>query len=177
MTKYIVKFQNWDDPMVIKTISEHKTYNTARKSLNKELKDNNYILTDDKWSDKYIRAGYIPGVLIYIYWIEDDKGNKLPLNYKEDDKAFNQGNNDDLMHITVHIGKFTLFRRMSCEALHKYVHSIVAKGYKLYRRLDVNGIGRIDESQICEAFFANGIALRKEDKMIVLEQTPKSKWK
>lgn len=87
MTKYIVKFQNWDDPMVIKTISEHKTYNAARKSLNKELKDNNYILTDDKWSDKYIRAGYIPGVLVYIYWVEDDKGNKLPLNYKEKDKV------------------------------------------------------------------------------------------
>lgn len=87
MTKYIVKFQNWDDPMVIKTISEHKTYNAARKSLNKELKDNNYILTDDKWSDKYIRAGYIPGILVYIYWIEDDKGNKLPLNYKEEDKV------------------------------------------------------------------------------------------
>ncbi len=97
--------------------------------------------------------------------------------YVEDDKVFNQGNNDDLLHITVHIGKFTLYRRMSCEALHKYVHSIIAKGYKLYRRLDGNGIGRIDESKICEAFFANGIALRKEDKMIVLEQTPKSKWK
>ena len=85
MTKYIVKFQNWDDPMVIKTISEHKTYNEARKSLNKELKNNNYVLTDDKWSDKYIRTGYIPGVLIYIYWIEDDKGNKL-LKYNFESK-------------------------------------------------------------------------------------------
>ena len=81
------------------------------------------------------------------------------------------------MHVTVHIGKFTLYRRMSCEALHKYVHSIIAKGYKLYRKLDGNGIGRIDESKICEAFFANGILLRKEDKTITLEQTPKSKWK
>lgn len=86
-TKYLVKFQNWDDPVLIETISENKTYNAARKSLNKHLKENGYLQTDDKWSQTYIRAGFIPGVNTHVYWIENEKGNKLPLNYKEENKV------------------------------------------------------------------------------------------
>ena len=195
MTKYIVKFQNWDDPMVIKTISEHKTYNAARKSLNKELKDNNYILTDDKWSDKYIRAGYIPGVLIYIYWVEDDKGNRLPLNYKEEDKVSaktinNQGNNDDLLHITVHIGKFKIYRVFkSCKALHNYVQSILNKGYTAFGT-EYNGktekweqFKTTDWNTICSEIFEYGLILRKtttngkQSEIKIYEHKPQPKKK
>lgn len=162
MCKYSVQFINGKTK---KTLKKGLTMEEAYAEIQRTLNRSAYTYIDDKAFNQgesgEVRCGYFgKDQLDYIYRIVEEKPAK-----------------EEPLHVTVHIGKFTLYRRMSCEALHKYVHSIVAKGYKLYRRLDGNGIGRIDESKICEAFFANGIALRKEDKMIVLEQTPKSKWK
>lgn len=167
--KYQVIFEDRDEPVSsVRVLGEFTTAKEARKFLQQKLNASTYTKIDTGITS--VTAGYDLHELHYMYSIYDPSGKQITINEEKPAK-------EEPLHVTVHIGKFTLYRRMSCEALHKYVHSIVAKGYKLYRRLDGNGIGRIDESKICEAFFANGIALRKEDKMIVLEQTPKSKWK
>lgn len=162
MCKYSVQFINGKTK---KTLKKGLTMEEACAEIQKILNKSTYSYIDDKAFNQgtsgEVRCGYFgKDQLDYIYRIVEEKPAK-----------------EEPLHVTVHIGKFTLYRRMSCEALHKYVHSIVTKGYKLYRFQGDKMIARIDESKICENFFDQGLLLRKDDKKIIIEQTPRSKWK